>query len=339
MEKTYWCVGSGSYQRSFSDVFFDFGVFATDACTHKDGIGCSHHCHGRRLNAVKKGDVLVLKQGVSKILGVGIVVGEVISEDHFNMSGWNFGVYRKVKWFRPKEQEIPFKNQGLSQGTINRTHKQNIKDEAEKGILEWDPVQIDGQNIKQVFKTQKVSLDKIVGGLKPNSKPNLLAALRDISDLAKDYRKIGDCSEAQVRTFLVVPILIALGWTSRKMKLEYPIQNINNNKNRADVACFDNDYNNDTSEAPKMIVEVKKMSEGLTNAKWQAFKYAKKIGVKLVCVTNGYCYQIYDLNKQIGNPDDPEPNAFINIITPTDKYPLNEETDGAVQSLQLLMKK
>jgi hypothetical protein len=123
--------------------------------------------------------------------------------------------------------------------------------------------------------------------------------------------------------------LDALGWSEQNLFLEYPVEG----GGHADIVCFDRAIHSNEKIA-KIIVEVKKLSEGLFNAQEQVFNYAENLpGVKVVCVTNGFCYHIF-----IKENENFSGFAYFDIRNPLNKYPLDENLNGAIEGLKMLMK-
>lgn len=326
----YWQVSSGSSQRSYSNVFLEFGVFAVN----RDWKGTGGY-HNYLRNA-KKGDVFVLKKGISVIHAVGIVQDDELREApyYFNFDGWELSYFKNVEWFIPIEP-LYVKGIGLSEGTIQRTHKREIHELANNAISTWQKFDKHRNILTDIIQIEDDDIIKslINEGLKISQSEILASTFNQVRRLAKYYLDNfawHEVNEDQVRSFLVIPFLLALGWSEQQLFLEYKIE-----KKKADIVCFDKPCHRKEKKA-QILIEVKKLSEGLTNAIDQAFNYARKLGdVKTICVTNGFCYQIYDLDSS----DDPnKPYAYINILNPTNKYPLKEETNGAIEALMKMIK-
>ncbi|HLG33890.1 MAG TPA: type I restriction enzyme HsdR N-terminal domain-containing protein [Bacteroidia bacterium] len=324
--KTYWQVASGSKQRSYPNVFIDFGVFAVNEADK--GRGGYHNY----LRQAKKGDIFILKEGLKLIHAVGIVKDDELrkQEFYFNFDGWELDYFKYVEWFAPVK---PIKVVGLKQGTINQCHKEHLKKIADDGLKKWKQAKVKykiDKNI-QIVKDEDIINSMINNGLKISQSEILTSTLNQVRRLANYYTNNFEPSlvnEDQVRSLIVIPFLLAIGWSEQQVLLEYHI-----GKQKADIICFDRPSHEEKKKA-KLLVEVKKLSEGLTYGVDQAFSYAKELkDVRIICVTNGFCYQIYDLNSD--NPK--EPYAYINILKPINKYPLSPKTKGAVEALMKII--
>lgn len=326
----YWQVSSGSSQRSYANIFLEFGVFAVNHDWRNTG---GYH---KYLQQAKKRDVLVLKKGVSKIHAIGIVQDDELSQApfYFNFDGWELSYFKNIEWYVP-EKPIDAKGMGLAEGTIQRTHKTKIQELANNALNNWKKFEKTREIDRKIISVKDDDIiNRLINeGLKISQSEVLATTFNQVRKLAKYYLSNFDCknvNEDQVRSFLVIPFLLALGWSEQQLFLEYKI-----GKKKADIVCFDKPCHR-TDKKAQILVEVKKLSEGLNNAIDQAFFYAKNLGnVKTICVTNGFCYQIYDTDFS-DNPK--KPFAYINILQPTDKFPLNKETKGAIEALVKLIK-
>lgn len=327
---TYWQVSCGSSQREFPDVFINFGLYAVNFDSRNTG-GYHHY-----LKQAKKGDILILKKGLTWIHAVGLVQDDDLRQQdyYFNFDGWELGFYKYVEWFIP-ETPLNVERMGLAEGTIQKCHKQELQEIANNALVNWKKssrkYEID-TNISKI-KDDDIIYELIRNGLKTSQSEILASTLNQVRRLATYYLNNFDwqtVNEDQVRSFLVVPFLLAMGWSEQQLFLEYSI-----GRKKADIVCFDRPSHLKDKKAITLI-EVKKLSEGLTYAIEQAFSYAKELGnVKTICVTNGFCYQIYDLDYS----DEPsKPYAYINILEPINKYPINPETKGAIEALMKIVK-
>ncbi len=102
------------------------------------------------------------------------------------------------------------------------------------------------------------------------------------------------------------------------------------------TACFSRPYASNNEDLV-LILESKGFSQGLDYAPDQAREYAAHFpNCRVVVVTNGYCYKAF--------PRDDEgsyaqvPSAYLNLLDPRDRYPLNpENVDGCLEMLRLLL--
>src|SRR6266705_5401642 len=113
----------------------------------------------------------------------------------------------------------------------------------------------------------------IVQGLRPSAADELTNTIRKIRLLADYYYKQSwweDVREHETRTFLVVPLLLALGWAEQQLKIEFPVPRVG----RVDIACFTGPFLQCSDEDVVVLIETKGFSSGLDFARGQAEAYA-----------------------------------------------------------------
>jgi len=311
MSKTYWQIASGSSGRNYSEFFIKFGIAFVGGNDH---IGT--------MSQVKIGDIVVIKSGLYKI----IAAGEVVEKEGKatgcgdkswlrDFDGWDLEAYCYVNWHVP---EKPINTDGLTRVTIQRIHQEKHIKIADEILLL--PVHVNEPEPEEtnVINDDIILEHLIAEGLRPLSADDLTNTLRRIRLLAQYYYnncRWEDVREHETRTFLVVPLLLALGWSEQQLKIELPCS-----KGKVDIACFSGPYNNDNDEC-LLIVETKDFSSGLDYAPEQAHRYAEDfVSCKGIVVTNGYCYKVY-MRKEDGTFNT-APSAYLNLLKPREKYPL-----------------
>lgn len=327
----YWQVATGSYGRDYSEYFFRYGAVF---------IGEDHY--DKTKERVKEGDRVLLKQGVSNVLAVGEIVQRdgkcgVLDKDRaWDFDGWHLPAYYNVQWHKPSKP-ISAKGKGLSRGTIIIASSQDIKQLAEE-VLSTVPAQ---QELKQFpHSTEPVDDDKILKflicqGLRPGVAEELTNTFNHIRRLARyyyDQTNWDEIREHETRTFLVIPLLLALGWAEKQIKIELPV----GDRRRADIVCFSRPYEPENSNCV-LILETKGFVQGLDFAPEQAKAYANHFqDCKVVAVTNGYCYKTY---KRQGNGQfSQSPSAYLNLLCPQSRYPLKpDDVEGCLEVLATLL--
>ena len=319
---TYWQIAAGSDQRDYSDLFLKYGIaFA-----------------GGGLKDVKAGDIMVLKQGVTAIRAVGVVKGNVTDggkEWLLDYDGWVLPEYCYVEWKEPKQPEKLIKVNGLTRGTLKRIHQQKPIDAAYDILKTGTIVTI----CDEPSETREVTDDEISNflieeGLKSSSDEitNTISKIRLLADYYYHRVKWEDIGEHEIRTFLVVPLLLALGWSEQQMKIEF---------RRIDIACFGKPCKSNNREEWEKecvaIIETKSFRAGLDYAHEQAKTYSKDFpNCQAVITTNGYCYKVY-LRDQCDKFQE-RPSAYINLLRPRDKYPLDpDNVGGALEAIKWLL--
>lgn len=151
-------------------------------------------------------------------------------------------------------------------------------------------------------------------------------SFQKIGQLASWYRNnCSQISEYESRAFLIIPLLLALGWNERNLKIEW---------NDIDIAFFEEEFTYETDpDDCGMILESKQPWKGLDPAKKQIIAYAEDYpNCKYVITTDGFNYKIFDRK---GN--NWEPLAYLHVFNPLPKHPLHP--GGALEFFKVLMKR
>jgi hypothetical protein len=277
-------------------------------------------------------------------------VGEVVERDGefrgngdkewlLDFDGWNLPIYCFVNW-RKVPENTPFPS--LTRGTICRYTSVEGHRLCEEYLenLEIEPIIDEPTETEPVSDKQLLSM-LIDEGLRPGSAEELTQALARIRLLAEYYIhkyqgndiSWADVREHETRTFLVMPLLLALGWTEQQIKIEQPA----GNRKRIDIACFSKPYHQEEREC-LMIIETKGLSQGLDYAGVQAKAYSKAYKrCHLIVVTNGYVYKAFEKTDGVFHD---EVTAYLNLLTPTKEYPLNPRNgNGALKMMRMLLPK
>ena len=288
---------------------------------------------------LQPGDRVILKRGLSQIQAVGEVVvrdgkhvGTGDKEWLRDFDGWNLDCYCYVDWHLPP---APIYVEGLTRSTIQRIWKSEIVQQAEDGLRNFAVAAREDEPRP----TLRVEDEQIVEflireGLRIAAAEELTTTFRRVRRLANYYFNHpagwGQIREHETRTFLIVPLLLALGWPEQSIKIEQPVTG-----GKVDLALFDGPFAGDPSECVTLI-ETKGFAQGLSHAPGQARGYAEHFPkCQVIFVSNGYAYKAY---KRTGEGFPAEPSAYLNIRDPRDAYPLNPKIPGALEVLRLLLK-
>lgn len=336
---TYWQVAAGADGRDYSDYLLKYGI----ACVNDKKF----------IRQVEAGDVLILKAGLNKIAAVGVAelrdgrcAGVCDSETGDkawlqDFDGWDLPAYCNVRWHKP---ETPKEVKGLTRAQIARVHKDELQKAADE-VLRSTPAH---PRKPEPDPTHPVSDEELIqelraNGLQPPSAEGLMEAFRRLRQLAIYYRagRWQDIREHETRTFLVLPLLLALGWTEQQIKIELGTDD--RSKRRIDVACFSKPYqrrnegNRPNHDDCRLIIETKGFNSGLDYAPDQARAYAASFPeTQALVVTNGYCYKIF-VRDETGDFCR-TPHAYLNLLKPQSAYPLQPDTvKGAEEVLIRLL--
>ncbi len=291
---------------------------------------------------VEQGDIIVLKMGTQKILAAGKVIqrdgkhrGDADKEWLRDFDGWDLQAYCYVDWKKPSK---PVAVKGLTRWTIQRLHQQKHKNVAENILNKGSDVQV----VSEPKETRQIEDKEILKflikeGLRPSSADDLtntVSRIRLLADYYYDFPDWEDIREHETRTFLVVPLLLALGWAEQQIKIELPCS-----VGKIDIACFSKSYSYERKKDECVaIIETKGFSSGLDYVQKQAKAYSKDFpNCKVVIVTNGYCYKIY-LRENGTGQFQTNPSAYINLLKPKDRYPIDpENVGGALDAIKWLL--
>jgi hypothetical protein len=334
MSDTIWQIAAGSDSRDYTSDFIQFGMAFVGG---PDQIA--------RMHEVAEGDVVVLKRGQSRISAVGRVVTRDGRVGGCNdkawlrdFDGWDLPAYCYVDWHVPDE---PIDVQGLTRSTIQRVNQPHLRETALRVL---DDYALSPILTPEPPPTNKIADDDMLEflvreGLRPSAAEDLTDAFRRIRLLARYY--YNDCDwkdvrEHETRTFLIIPLLVALGWPEQRMKIELGVKN-----GRVDIACFTRPYRrvqgNANGHDCALLLESKGFSQGLYYAHSQAKDYAESFpNCSVVVVSNGYCYKTY--RRTDAGDFSLKPSAYLNLLNPQDAYPLDPvDVKGCFEVLRLLL--
>jgi hypothetical protein len=324
----YWQIAAGSAGREYSNSFLKYGMAF---------VGGPKQI--ATMNEVDPGDIVILKQGTGKILAAGEVVqrkgqhkGSGDKQWLRDFDGWDLEAYCFVDW---RQSNSPVTTSGLTRATIQRVHQQKHRDIANHILargkafpLSPEPLETEKIEDKEILKFL------IKEGLRPSDADELtttLSRIRLLADYYYNHCEWEDIREHETRTFLVIPLLLALGWSEQQLKIELPCSS-----GRIDIACFPKSYKRNNEECIA-IIETKDFSSGLDYAPHQARTYSKDLPVcKAVIVTNGYCYKTFlrDKTGQFLTA----PSAYLNLLSPRKRYPLDpKNVGGALDAIKWLL--
>jgi hypothetical protein len=334
----YWQVAAGSRGREYSAEFLRYGLAFVGGGNNE-----------RRMDTeVNEGDLVLLKQGLSLVVAAGHVVTRDGSfkgnrSNHpkewlTDFDGWDLASYCKVDWHAPAK---PVSTQGLTRTTIEGVNLPHLRDIGREIIANQPACELEPEPgpTRQLSLTGDLLPFLVSEGLRPASAEAVTQAYDRIRLLAHYYRTTvpwEQVREHETRTFLIVPLMLALGWPEQHVKIEYPIKK----HGRVDLACFKAPFGrysaSDRAGGCVLILESKGFASGLDYATGQAATYARHFpNCRLIVVSNGYCYKIYE--RVAGGSFALQPSAYLNLLDPRDRYPLDPGVPGAREALRALL--
>lgn len=331
--KTIWQIGSGDDTRPYDDICLKFGIAMVgpgrygDARLPESVQKCKEagdNDWGSALRQVKIGGFIVLRRGRRKILAVGEVTkeydyNELLSDVH----GWDLQHYIGVKWYVPKKP-IEFSGTPLVQATfagVNSSEVINRISNEDFVLYSGEQKNLSVLKIPKEITINDVSHSLIECGIRIQDAENISRTNERIIRLAKWYIENDyDTLEHEIRTFLVVPLMISLGWSEQKIKIEY---------NNIDIAIFDKPFKGNYNSSPQIIIETKRFHDGLYYASEAVKYYAGKFqDCKLLVATNGYRFRLYEKTEN-GFIE----SGYLNFFDMREHYYLDENVYGAVKCL------
>jgi hypothetical protein len=327
---TIWQVAAGDGSRDYSDVFLKFGVILVgpgsegNYFANKDAYNNSESSAYRQFiepfaEAVRVGDLVVLKRPRGdqwEIVAIGEVTSEYLHQEVFgDVEGWDLQHCRQVRWKSPNiSTVIP----GLTRGTLRRVNNaQTIDTINQIWSSGQDIVSLPIPPEPETITVDEVIESLIVDGLPGQSAELITNTIWRLRRMAKYYQEHGaDVGEHEIRTFLIVPLLMSLGWAEQRVKIEWM---------NMDVVLFDTPYKSHNSQ-PLVIIESKRLFDGLRYAPDQATNYARSYPscIRFV-VSDGIRYKLF-----LREGDGWRHAAYMNLTAPKRSHPYEHGVEGAV---------
>lgn len=345
-EERYWQIGSGQGERDYSRECLEYGIAFVGERYRED------------IERIRVGDRVVLRRGTAKIVAVGKatehkgrVSGFADEEDKRwlrDFDGWDLPAYCYTEWHKPAKPEET--RARLSQRAISRVNKAELREQADE-VFEKSPLY--ESNREGPPPTQRITDEEIEsileGRLGTQGAGGAISAIHIVRRLADKYYGFGfrhwdEVKEHEIRTFLIVPLLLALGWREEQIKIELnPGRLGTRSRESIDVACFSEDYRPGDEKANRencrLVIESKRFSSGVADAALeQAEGYAKPLpNCNVIVVTNGYCYKAFERGDPAG-VFARRPSAYLNLREPRDRYPIDpDNVSGALETFRLLL--
>ncbi len=342
-----WQIAAGDTDRSYWELCLRWGVVLFGPGYAGVWPDCAVRLRddgetARKIDLIRKyhediqtGDLVVLRLGTRYVCGVGRVEGPVEWLDDFgDIDGWDIQLVRRVRWLwkpdngKPKEFGVHALKWG---GTVQKLARSGAvfewlleTEEQDWGVPELPPSCVPGEPVPSLTLTEiaEYLFDKgTAAGAINDLTDNMLA----LSQIASWYKRTKRPSESETVTYLVVPLLRALGWTPQRMAVEW---------RKIDVALFDHLPRED--ESLSAVVEVKPLGSSCLSAKSQGAGYAQEPGrddCRRLVVTDGIRYGVYAADDDGGFAE--VPTAYMNLTRLVRSYPALE-CQGAPEALSLL---
>lgn len=336
----YFQVQAGDTSRNYSQVMFDFGVVIVgpgDKGSLRENIPAYRDDKDMRKEWPKmmwmleasEGDRVVLIHGQSKILAVGEVVskdGHIIhhSQTFSDVDGWWLQHFLYVNW---KKIELKLEGRPLTRSTAQRLHLPWVIAKIENAWKSAEPItvkyKVTDEPVK-IIEDKDILMALIDAGLKISDAETVVVTLRQVNLLADWYRQKPEKnpSEHELRSFIVVPLLNALGWSHQKMAIEYQ---------KIDLLLF----KDPERKRPHLLIETKIVGTGSENVKQQVKGYldnksALLGSIERYIITDGITYWLYDAVSH-------KPLANMSLRTRYDKNPAYPDIEGFIYFIKQLL--
>jgi hypothetical protein len=326
-----WQVAAGDGTRDYTKVFLKYGVIlvgpgsAGDYFQNKEVYNSAESKDYRPFIHViaedmNQDDLVILKQPHGpkswKIVAVGKVTSDYLHKEVFgDVEGWDLQHSRLIQWRIPLNPTVI---NGLRRGTLVGVNNQQAINEATaiwstgNALVSEDlPPEPEKLSVEQLIDSLMIE------GLPGNGAEVIAKTIWRLSRIARWYSSHGsDVGEHEIRTFLIVPLLTSLGWAEQKIKIEW---------NNIDVAIFDSPYSKESK--PIVIIESKRLSDGLRDAPGQATRYAQNYPTcSLFVVSDGIRYKLY----QKETDGSWRYSSYMNLLFPMHNHPYDTAVQGAV---------
>jgi len=297
-----WQIGTGDGSRGYVGLFYKYGVAVVgpgdpgEEGTEEakryyiNNAGISNW--GGVLSQVAVDHWLIARPGNGRIAAVGRVTGPMRYGRFFeDVEGWDLQHYVPVEWYRPGTEDhiLHLDRNCLTRATIQGCNVPEVFEAIRNTPFERMEPQ---HSVDKLQGPEEESIEAVADalvdmGVRVQDAENVMRTIQRIVRLTHWYYEHDRAVlEHEIRAFLVLPLLQALGWSEQCMKLEY---------GRSDVALFSRPFRAIDPPAPEMILEAKTFVNGLSYTHDQAKAYGSKFpACQRFVTTNGFRYRTYE---------------------------------------------
>lgn len=325
-----WQIAAGDGTRDYSKIFMKFGVILVGPGDpgpypqHRDIYNDSssrwyNESVPRLADEIQIDELVILKRPHGReweILAVGKIMSAYTYQAAFSdVDGWDLQHCRQVKWKAPKSQTILT---GLRRGTLARVSPSNQNVLQNAGDIWQDGKKIECHGLPPVAPDLQVDelIDALIDHGTPSNHAELVTStIWRLRRLAKWYdQRRSEVGEHEIRTFMIAPLITALGWAEQRIKIEW---------NKIDIALFCRPY--EPGLLPSVIIESKSLGHGLRYADDQAQAYLKEYpDCKRLVVSDGIRYKLYKKDAQGWGF-----HSYLNLSSPRSRHPYFVDVKGA----------
>jgi hypothetical protein len=324
--RTLWQVGAGDTDRSYGPLCINFdamiagpgepGAYEESRYAH---LGDIRNSLRRFCREAQRGDIVLLRIGTGEVLAVGEIADDAAEwHDAFaDVDGWDLQHVRRVRWFPNTARTFPARTLGGQVRTFAAVNVESVRAWVESRDIAKD----ERARELKVLPKSGAALDAgelgrrlFIEGLPSEYVDKLVGTFSTLQRVASWYsnetkRPEGRPSEQETVCYLVVPLLLSLGWSQQTAAVQW---------NYVDVALFSGMPPTDASLA--CVVEAKLLGRSVFSPFGQARDYALRPGREQcdrLVVTDGIRYA---LHRRAG--DAFQLSAYLNILSIRDCYPV-----------------
>jgi len=334
--KNLWQIGAGDTERSYGEICIKFDVMLAGPGslgefdeTKYVSLGDIRHSLRRFCKEARKGDIVLLRLGTGSVLAVGEIADDAPQWlDAFeDVDGWDLQHVRRVRWFPSTANTFPKRTFGGQVRTFASVDVPIVRSWVTSLSV---PSTALSRNLS-ALPSAGASLDLselakrlFIEGLPSEQVDKLTATFASLQRIASWYwnetkRPEGRPSEHETVAYLVVPLLLSLGWSQQTVAIEW---------NKVDLALFRSMPPENSTLA--CVVEAKLLGRSVFSPLGQARDYAVTPGrgnCDRLIITDGIRYALY---RRSGK--DFSLKAYLNIIDIRASYPVYQ-CAGAVEAL------
>lgn len=334
--KTLWQVGAGDTERSYGDICTRFdvmiagpgdpGAYEEELYTH---LGDIRNSLRRFYEEARRGDLVLLRLGTGDVLAVGeITDDDAVWLDAFaDVDGWDLQHVRRVRWFSNTRKTFPPRTLGGQVRTFASVRVEPVKAWVESLDITEDDRNRDLAQLPSTgasLNPSELGRRLFIEGLPSEQVDKLMTTFASLERVASWYgnetkRPEGRPSEQETVCYLVIPLLLSLGWSQQTAAIQW---------NYVDVALFHSMP--PTNATLTCVIEAKLLGRSVFSPLGQAREYVLQPGREScdrLIVTDGIRYALY---RRSGNNFSLE--AYLNILKMRDAYPMLN-CGGAVQAV------
>ena len=302
---TVWQIAAGGRCRDYTNLFLEHDVMFIgpgNAGSYNANEYAKSHVVKRFAEKMQTGDIVLLRNGY-KVIAVGVVDGSSYAwnKTFDDVYGWDLQHTRRVVWQNQLKNELE-SIQVKKHLFGDRKQIPRFTAVKDRSILE--PIEhlfsgLKARPLKDLphqppppLNMDELGQELFSKGLPNESVDKVIVAINRQRRLIKWYLKSSKISgrptEHEVVAHMILPLLLALGWSEQLLGVEW---------NKIDLAAFSNTPT--TEEQCVLVCEAKVLWHGLQDTFTQAIGYVEKLKLnkcRKILLTDGVRLYLYQKN-------------------------------------------